>query len=83
MNKQIAFKRIRELEKELSELRKFVERRTFSTLEEAITTLKAELVDFDRRTSRSFWVDGVNYLARKTNVSTGHVNLTIKECNHV
>lgn len=51
-------------------------KRTFTTLKEALKTIREELIDCNFVTSRSFWVQGKKYIYRKTNVSTGIVNLT-------
>ena len=50
-------------------------RREFKNYNTAIEAIKNELKDFTRRTSRSFWVGGVKYIARKTNLYG--VNLTV------
>jgi hypothetical protein len=54
-------------------------KREFGSYNEAVAALKVELKDFQRRTSRSFWVKGVKYIARKTNLYG--VNLTVTTCN--
>ena len=50
-------------------------KRVFATQEEAIDAFKAELKDCHHRTSRSYWVDGTKFIARKTNLHG--VNLTV------
>ena len=52
-------------------------KREFKGTREALETIRAELKEHDGSTSRTFWVKGVKYIARKTNRSTGHVNLSV------
>jgi hypothetical protein len=50
-------------------------KRVFSTTADALNAIRDELKDYTRQTTRSFWVDGQKFIARKTNLYG--VNLTV------
>ncbi len=53
-------------------------KKRFESYDIAINAIKAELINVRGRTQRTFWIGDQQYTARKTNVSIGVVNLSIK-----
>lgn len=51
----------------------------FNSMDNAIKTIRNELIQYDYQTTRGFWVGGTKYIARKTNKLSGYVNLTIRK----
>lgn len=54
-------------------------KKVYYSMKEAINCIKAELINLDMQTTRTFWVGDDRYIARKTNRKAGYVNLTITE----
>jgi hypothetical protein len=50
----------------------------YDSVDEAVKAIREELIKYNYCTTRSFWVDGVKYIARKTNKGYGYVNLTMR-----
>lgn len=54
-------------------------KKVYSTVQDALGIINAELKPKPFQTTRSFWVDGVKYIARKTNRTANAIRLSVQK----